>query len=86
MTLQELSDVPILARLRGRDDGRVVAALRAGADDCVAAAGDLELAVRAVGLLRRPPGRAVAGEVHSDEFLLVDGVRHRVEPSASRSS
>lgn len=80
-TMRELSDVPVLALCRPQGgDGERVRALRAGADDCLSKPFSRpELLARIEALLRRPRAEMQPAAVLSDEFVLIDRVRHRVE-------
>jgi DNA-binding response OmpR family regulator len=77
-TIRALSDVPLIA-LTGHAEAERIAALRAGADDCVSRPPPrAEMEARMEALLRRPrqgDGRPV---VLTDEFVEIDRVRHRV--------
>jgi DNA-binding response OmpR family regulator len=77
-TMRALSDVPVLTLCGGGEEGRV-AALRAGADDCVSKpppAAELEARIDA--LMRRPRQGDLRPVVLTDEYLEIDRVRHRV--------
>ena len=77
-TVRSLSDVPLIA-LTSRDEGERIAALRAGADDCVSRPPpEAEFAARIEALLRRPRQDEGRPAVLTDEFLEIDRVRHRV--------
>jgi DNA-binding response OmpR family regulator len=77
-TMRALSDVPILALTDDEEEGRV-AALRAGADDCLSKPPtDAELEARIEALLRRPRQGDLQPVVLTDEYVEIDRVRHRV--------
>jgi DNA-binding response OmpR family regulator len=77
-TIRALSDVPVIALTSVAEDERI-AALRAGADDCVSKpAPDAELQARLEALLRRPRQGDLRPVVLTDEFVSIDRVRHRV--------
>jgi DNA-binding response OmpR family regulator len=77
-TIRALSDVPVIA-LTGLDEAERIAALRAGADDCVSKPPpDAELQARLEALLRRPRQGDLRPVVLTDDFLEIDRVRHRV--------
>jgi two-component system KDP operon response regulator KdpE len=77
-TMRALSDVPVLALSGDEEDGRV-AALRAGADDCVSKPPlEAELAARLDALMRRPRQGDLRPVVLTDEYVEIDRVRHRV--------
>ena len=80
-TIREMSDVPILALVADEagEEGRV-RGLRAGADDCVAAAtSDAEVQARLEALLRRSRRPGGGLDVLEDDFVRIDRARHRVE-------
>ena len=78
-TIRALSDVPVIA-LTGHDEEQRIAALRAGADDCLSKPFSRpELLARIEALLRRPRAEKQPAAVLSDEFVHIDRVRHRVE-------
>jgi DNA-binding response OmpR family regulator len=77
-TMRALSDVPVLALTGDEEEGRV-AALRAGADDCVSKPPlEAELDARLEALMRRPRQGDLRPVVLTDEYLEIDRVRHRV--------
>jgi DNA-binding response OmpR family regulator len=77
-TMRALSDVPVLALTGDEEEGRV-AALRAGADDCVSKPPpEAELDARIEALMRRPRQGDLRPVVLTDEYLEIDRVRHRV--------
>ena len=77
-TMRSLSDVPVLALSGDEEEGRV-AALRAGADDCVSKPpSETELAARLDALMRRPRQGDLRPVVLTDEYVEIDRVRHRV--------
>jgi DNA-binding response OmpR family regulator len=77
-TVRALSDVPVLA-LTGDDEEGRVAALRAGADDCVSKPPpQAELDARIEALMRRPRQGDLRPVVLTDEYVEIDRVRHRV--------
>jgi DNA-binding response OmpR family regulator len=76
--MRSLSDVPVLALSGDEEEGRV-AALRAGADDCVSKPpSETELAARLDALMRRPRQGDLRPVVLTDEYVEIDRVRHRV--------
>ncbi len=77
-TIRALSDVPVLALTGDEEEGRV-AALRAGADDCVSKPPlQAELDARIDALMRRPRHNDMRPVVLTDEYVEIDRVRHRV--------
>jgi DNA-binding response OmpR family regulator len=77
-TMRALSDVPVLALSGDEEEGRV-AALRAGADDCVSKPPlEDELGARIEALMRRPRQGDLRPVVLTDEYVEIDRVRHRV--------
>jgi DNA-binding response OmpR family regulator len=77
-TIRALSDVPVIT-LTGDGEERRIAALHAGADDCVSKpTPDAELQARLEALLRRPRQGDLRPVVLTDEFVEIDRVRHRV--------
>lgn len=77
-TIRALSDVPVLALSGDEEEGRV-AALRAGADDCVSKPpSEVELEARVEALLRRPRQGDLRPVVLTDDYVEIDRVRHRV--------
>ena len=77
-TMRALSDVPVLALSGAEEEGRV-AALRAGADDCVSKPPlEAELEARIEALMRRPRQGDLRPVVLTDEYVEIDRVRHRV--------
>src|SRR4029077_4793234 len=77
-TIRALSDVPVIA-LTGLDEEQRIAALRAGADDCLSKPPPgAELQARLEALLRRPRQADLRPVVLTDEFVEIDRVRHRV--------
>ena len=77
-TMRALSDVPVLA-LTGEEEAGRVAALRAGADDCVSKPPpEAELDARIEALMRRPRHGDLRPVVLTDEYVEIDRVRHRV--------
>ncbi len=77
-TVRALSDVPVLALTGDEEEGRV-AALRAGADDCVSKPPpQAELDARIEALMRRPRQGDLRPVVLTDEYVEIDRVRHRV--------
>jgi DNA-binding response OmpR family regulator len=77
-TMRALSDVPVLALTEGGEEGRV-AALRAGADDCLSKPPpEVELEARLEALMRRPRQGDLRPVVLTDEYVEIDRVRHRV--------
>lgn len=77
-TMRALSDVPVLALTGDEEEGRV-AALRAGADDCVSKPPlEAELEARIEALMRRPRQGDLRPVVLTDEYVEIDRVRHRV--------
>jgi DNA-binding response OmpR family regulator len=77
-TIRSLSDVPVLALTGDEEEGRV-AALRAGADDCVSKPPlQAELDARIDALMRRPRQNDLRPVVLTDEYVEIDRVRHRV--------
>jgi DNA-binding response OmpR family regulator len=77
-TMRALSDVPVLALSGDEEEGRV-AALRAGADDCVSKPPlEAELEARIDALMRRPRQEDLRPVVLTDEYVEIDRVRHRV--------
>jgi DNA-binding response OmpR family regulator len=77
-TMRALSDVPVLALTGDEEEGRV-AALRAGADDCVSKPPpEAELDARIDALMRRPRQGDLRPVVLTDEYVEIDRVRHRV--------
>jgi DNA-binding response OmpR family regulator len=77
-TMRALSDVPVLALTGDAEEGRV-AALRAGADDCVSKPpSEVELDARIEALMRRPRQGDLRPVVLTDEYVEIDRVRHRV--------
>jgi DNA-binding response OmpR family regulator len=76
-TIRALSDVPVIA-LTGADEEQRIAALRAGADDCISRPPpEAELQARIDALLRRPRQGDLRPVVLTDEFVEIDRVRHR---------
>jgi DNA-binding response OmpR family regulator len=76
-TIRALSDVPVIA-LTGVDEEQRIAALRAGADDCISKPPpEAELQARLEALLRRPRQGDLRPVVLTDEFVEIDRVRHR---------
>jgi len=77
-TMRALSDVPVLALTDDEEEGRV-AALHAGADDCLSKPPpEAELEARIEALLRRPRQGDLRPVVLTDEYVEIDRVRHRV--------
>ncbi|MBS1678802.1 MAG: response regulator transcription factor [Actinobacteria bacterium] len=77
-TMRSLSDVPVLAVTGDAEEGRV-AALRAGADDCVSKPlPEAELDARIEALMRRPRRSDPRPVILTDEYVEIDRVRHRV--------
>jgi DNA-binding response OmpR family regulator len=77
-TVRALSDVPVLALTGDEEEGRV-AALRAGADDCVSKPPpEAELDARIEALMRRPRQGDLRPVILTDEYVEIDRVRHRV--------
>jgi DNA-binding response OmpR family regulator len=77
-TMRALSDVPVLA-LTGDEEAARVAALRAGADDCLSKPPpEAELEARIEALMRRPRQGDLRPVVLTDEYVEIDRVRHRV--------
>jgi DNA-binding response OmpR family regulator len=77
-TMRALSDVPVLALTGDEEEGRV-AALRAGADDCVSKPpSEAEFDARIDALMRRPRQADLRPVVLTDEYVEIDRVRHRV--------
>jgi DNA-binding response OmpR family regulator len=77
-TIRALSDVPLIA-LTGHAEEERIAALRAGADDCVSKPPpEAEMEARMEALLRRPRQSDPRPVVLTDEFVEVDRIRHRV--------
>ena len=77
-TVRALSDVPVLALTGDEEEGRV-AALRAGADDCVSKPPpQAELDARIEALMRRPRQGDLRPVVLTDEYVEIDRIRHRV--------
>ncbi|MBS1883317.1 MAG: response regulator transcription factor [Actinobacteria bacterium] len=77
-TIRALSDVPLIA-LAGEAEEDRIAALRAGADDCVSKPPpDAEMEARMDALLRRPRHGDLRPVVLTDEFVEIDRIRHRV--------
>jgi DNA-binding response OmpR family regulator len=77
-TMRALSDVPVLALTGDEEEGRV-AALRAGADDCVSKPpSEVELDARIEALMRRPRQGDLRPVILTDEYVEIDRVRHRV--------
>jgi DNA-binding response OmpR family regulator len=77
-TMRSLSDVPVLALTGNAEEGRV-AALRAGADDCVSKPpSEVELDARIEALMRRPRHGDLRPVVLTDEYVEIDRIRHRV--------
>ncbi|MBS1861513.1 MAG: response regulator transcription factor [Actinobacteria bacterium] len=77
-TIRALSDVPLIALAGGGEEERI-AALRAGADDCVSKPPpDAEMEARMDALLRRPRQGDLRPVVLTDEFVEIDRIRHRV--------
>ena len=77
-TMRALSDVPVLALSGDQEAGRV-AALRAGADDCVSKPPlEAEFEARIEALMRRPRQGDLRPVVLTDEYVEIDRVRHRV--------
>lgn len=77
-TIRALSDVPVLALSGDQEVGRV-AALRAGADDCLSKPpSQVELEARVEALLRRPRQGDARPVVLADDYVEIDRVRHRV--------
>jgi DNA-binding response OmpR family regulator len=77
-TMRALSDVPVLALSGDEEEGRI-AALRAGADDCVSKPPpEAELEARIEALMRRPRHGDLRPVVLTDEYVEIDRVRHRV--------
>jgi DNA-binding response OmpR family regulator len=77
-TMRALSDVPVLALSGDEEEGRV-AALRAGADDCLSKPpSEAELEARIDALMRRPRQGDLRPVVLTDEYVEIDRVRHRV--------
>jgi DNA-binding response OmpR family regulator len=77
-TIRALSDVPVIV-LTGDAEGERIAALRAGADDCLSKPPpQAEMEARMEALLRRPRQGDMRPVVLTDKFVEIDRVRHRV--------
>lgn len=77
-TIRALSDVPLIA-LTGEAEEDRIAALQAGADDCISKPPpEPEMEARIEALLRRPRQGDLRPVVLTDEFVEIDRIRHRV--------
>lgn len=78
-TIRALSDVPLIALTCRDEEEERIAALRAGADDCVSKPPRMaELEARMEALLRRPRRADARPVVLTDKFFKIDRVCHRV--------